>query len=48
MSVSGLLERQIGELQELLTLMRANRWDELKNVFERSRAAREQHLSQIE
>lgn len=46
--VTGLLERQIGELQELLTLMKDERWPELLQRFERARAARERHLSQIE
>ena len=46
--VTGLLERQIGELQELLTLMKDDRWPELLQRFERARGARERHLSQIE
>lgn len=46
--VTGLLERQIGELQELLGLMKDERWPELLQRFERARAARERHLSQIE
>ena len=46
--VTGLLERQIGELQELLALMKDERWPELLQRFERARAARERHLSQIE
>jgi prephenate dehydrogenase len=46
--VMDLLERQIGALEELLGLMRAARWDELKARFERARAARERHLAQIE
>ncbi|MDP3859592.1 MAG: prephenate dehydrogenase/arogenate dehydrogenase family protein [Stagnimonas sp.] len=47
-SVSGLLEQQIVELQELLALMRAEHWDELKARFQRARDARERHLSHIE
>lgn len=46
--VAGLLEKQIGELQELLSLMRAERWDELKQRFARARAARERYLPHIE
>ncbi|MGQ0697373.1 MAG: prephenate dehydrogenase [Panacagrimonas sp.] len=46
--VGDLLERQIGELQELLLLMRAERWPELMQRFERARAARERYLPQIE
>lgn len=46
--VSGLLERQIGELQELLALMKAEDWSELKQRFARARAARERYLPQIE
>lgn len=47
-SVSGLLEQQITELQELLALMRGERWDELKARFQRARDARERHLPHIE
>ncbi|WP_420466161.1 prephenate dehydrogenase [Panacagrimonas sp.] len=46
--VTGLLERQIGELQELLALMRDERWSELKQRFARARAARERYLPHIE
>lgn len=46
--VSELLERQIGELQELLSLMRTDAWPELKLRFERAREARERYLPQIE
>ncbi|MGH8029090.1 MAG: prephenate dehydrogenase, partial [Arenimonas sp.] len=46
--VATLLERQIGALEEVLGVMRAGRWDELKALFERARAARERHLAQIE
>ena len=47
-SVARLLERQIGELGEVLAMIRAGRWDRLKALFERARAARERHLAQIE
>lgn len=46
--VGDLLARQIGELQELLNLMRAEQWPELMQRFERARAARERYLPQIE
>ncbi len=46
--VSRLLEQQIGELQELLAMMKDERWADLRDRFERARAARERHLSQIE
>ena len=46
--VAGLLEKQIGELQELLALMRDERWTELQQRFSRARAARERYLPQIE
>ncbi|MGQ0622944.1 MAG: prephenate dehydrogenase [Panacagrimonas sp.] len=46
--VSDLLERQIGELQDLLGLMRGDNWTELKHRFERAREARERYLPQIE
>jgi prephenate dehydrogenase len=46
--VSRLLEQQIGELQELLAMMKGGRWSDLRDRFERARAARERHLSQIE
>lgn len=47
-TVAPLLERQIGELQELLGYMRERRWADMKAVFERARAARERWLAQIE
>ncbi|MEW6167990.1 MAG: prephenate dehydrogenase/arogenate dehydrogenase family protein [Pseudomonadota bacterium] len=47
-SVAGLLERQIEELQQIRGLMHDGRWDELKALFERARAARERYLAQIE
>lgn len=46
--VAGLLEQQIGELQELLALMRGENWTELKERFARARAARERYLPHIE
>ena len=46
--VAGLLEKQIGELQELLALMRDERWSELQQRFSRARAARERYLPHIE
>ncbi len=47
-AVGGLLERQIDELREVLGLIRGQRWDEMKLLFARARAARERHLAQIE
>jgi prephenate dehydrogenase len=47
-SVGKLLEQQVGELQEVLAMIRGGRWAELKALFERARAARERHLAQIE
>jgi prephenate dehydrogenase len=47
-TVGRLLEQQIGQLGEVLEMMRAGRWDDLKRLFERARAARERHLAQIE
>ena len=47
-SVSKLLEQQVGELNEILELMKSARWDDLKKLFERARAAREHYLAQIE
>jgi prephenate dehydrogenase len=46
--VIRLLEQQLGELNDVLRLMKDGRWDELKALFERARAARERHLAQIE
>lgn len=46
--VIGLLEQQLGELTDVLGLMKGGRWGELKALFERARAARERHLAQIE
>jgi prephenate dehydrogenase len=47
-AVSQLLERQIGDLQDMLTLMRDGAWDEVRRRFEHARAIREQYLAQIE
>lgn len=47
-SVGMLLDQQIGELQQIRELIRAQRWDEIKALFERARAARERYLTQIE
>jgi prephenate dehydrogenase len=47
-AVGDLLERQVAELGEVLRMIRGERWDELKALFERARAARERHLAQIE
>ncbi len=46
--VAALLRRQIGELQDLLTMIESGRWDELQTIFERAREARERHLAKIE
>lgn len=47
-SVGRLLEQQIDELQQIRKLMREERWDDIKALFERARAARERYLAQIE
>lgn len=47
-AVAALLDRQIEELQQIRALMRDARWDEIKALFERARAARERYLAQIE
>lgn len=47
-AVADLLDRQIEELQQIRRLMDEQRWDELKALFERARAARERYLTQIE
>ena len=47
-SVGRLLEQQIEELQQIRALMREDRWDEIRALFERARAARERYLAQIE
>ena len=46
--VAALLRRQIGELQGLLGMIEQGRWEELHEVFERARSARERHLARIE
>lgn len=47
-AVGTLLDRQIEELQRIRAMMRESRWDEVKQLFERARAARERYLAQIE
>lgn len=47
-AVGTLLDRQIDELTQIRQMMRDERWDELRALFERARAAREQFLTQIE
>lgn len=47
-SVSEVLDRQIEELRQLRELMAQDRWDEVRALFERARAARERYLAQIE
>lgn len=47
-AVGSLLDRQIEELQQIRSMMRESRWDDMKAVFERARAARERYLTQIE
>ena len=47
-AVSRLLDQQIDELKRIREFMQAGRWDEMKALFERARAAREQYLNQIE
>ncbi len=47
-SVTELLDRQISELQQIRGMLDSGRWDELKALFERARAARERYLAQIE
>lgn len=47
-SVGALLDRQIGELQQIREMMRDERWDDMRALFERARAARERYLAQIE
>ena len=46
--VAGLLEKQIGELQDMLALIRGEQWNELRQRFARARDARERYLPQIE
>lgn len=47
-SVGRLLEQQIEDLQQIRMLMKQNRWDQIKALFERARSARERYLAQIE
>jgi prephenate dehydrogenase len=47
-SVSQLLDQQIKELRQIQQMIRKNRWDEIKQLFARARAARERYLAQIE
>ncbi|HUR40577.1 MAG TPA: prephenate dehydrogenase/arogenate dehydrogenase family protein [Verrucomicrobiae bacterium] len=47
-AVGHLLEQQIGELREILGMIRGGRWDDVRRLFERARSARERHLAQIE
>jgi prephenate dehydrogenase len=47
-SVSEVLDRQIAELRELRQMIAEDRWDEVRALFERARAARERYLAQIE
>ncbi|HEY1076178.1 MAG TPA: prephenate dehydrogenase/arogenate dehydrogenase family protein [Fontimonas sp.] len=47
-SVAGLLDQQINELCQIRDMIRAERWNDLLQLFERSRQARERYLAQIE
>lgn len=47
-SVGEVLDRQIKELRELQKMIAEDRWDEVRALFERARAARERYLAQIE
>jgi len=47
-SVTSLLDQQIDELKQIRDLMKKGKWDEVKALFERARAARERYLAQIE
>lgn len=47
-AVSEVLDRQIEELRALRQMMAEGRWDEVRALFERARAARERYLVQIE
>ena len=47
-SVSEVLDRQIAELRELRQMIAEDRWDEVRALFERARAARERYLALIE
>ena len=47
-SVGALLDKQIEELRQLQQMITGERWDEVRQLFERARAARERYLAQIE
>lgn len=47
-AVLNLLDKQIHELKQIQSLMKAKEWDKLKQIFQRARAARERYLTQIE
>jgi prephenate dehydrogenase len=47
-AVSEVLDRQIAELDQLRKMIVEDRWDEVRALFERARAARERYLAQIE
>lgn len=47
-SVMNLLDRQIEELQRIRKLMKDGQWEQLQELFQRARAARERYLAQIE
>ncbi|MGH8504681.1 MAG: prephenate dehydrogenase [Stenotrophobium sp.] len=47
-SVSMLLRKQIDELQILRQMIEQERWDEVYELFQRARAARERYLAKIE
>ena len=47
-AVGEVLDRQIEELAALRTLMTEDRWEDVRALFERARAARERYLSLIE
>lgn len=46
--VARLLRQQIDELEQLHEMIEQGRWELLREVFERARAARERHLTRIE
>lgn len=46
--VARLLRQQIDELEQLHEMIEQGRWELLRDVFERARAARERHLTRIE
>ena len=47
-AVSEVLDRQIEDLRQLRQMIAEDRWDEVRALFERARAARERYLAQIE